>query len=212
MVDLGDYFSYNSDLSNVSLIFENLSRQLKVIHSHMMVVPKLSSKSISYDDGVQFETMIEPYNFELQKRENIVSFGKLMLGTYLSLGTGFKDFSFVEDEWFANNISDITKAITSDNFYPEYFEQLFLNGSNEYYCDFIDRKRQEEALNNRSNINGFKKVLNTAASSLYEEEESQEEFNDYQKNASISSIFYPLLIGGVLLVTLLIFVFIKINH
>ena len=210
MIDLGEYFSYNDENTDISSIFEELSRQLKIIHSHEMVVPNLSSKSISCDDDYRFVDIDEPYNFELQKKENIRSLAKLMLGTYLSIGNGFKDFSFVDDEWFSKNITDILKSISTDNFYDDYFESVFVDGNNEYYSDFIDRKRQDEDLNHRSNINGFKKVLRTAASSLYEEEEYQE--NDIQKNASINSIFYPLLIGSSLLITLLIVLLIKINH
>ena len=211
MIDLGEYFSYNDENSNISNVFEELSRQLKIIHSHNMVVPYLNSKTISCEDDFRFTGMDEPYNFELQKRENIRSLAKLMLGTYLSAGTGFKDFSSVDDEWFSDNIEDISKSITADNYYSEYFENIFVNGSEDYYSDFVDKKRQDADLNKKSNLNGFKKVLRNAASNLYEEEDEYQ-VEDVKKNASINSIFYPLLIGSLLLITLLISLLIKINH
>ena len=217
MLDLGEYFSYNNDISSVSNVFENLSRHMKEIHNQNMIVPNLSSKTISCDNGFHFISTEESYNFEAQKRENMVSFAKLFIGTYLSLGTGFKDFSFVDDEWFTNNLGDITSTITAEDFYPEYFENLFVNGYNEYYSDFMDRKRQDSALNNRSNVNGYSKVLRTAASSLYSDEEEvpegQLKDEQYPKNAaSINQLFYPLIIGGTLLITLLILMIVKLNH
>lgn len=218
MLNLGEYFSYNKEVSSVSSIFEGLSRQLKEIHNQKMIVPNLSSKSISCDNGFRFINMVEPYNFEVQKRENMVSFAKLFLGTYLSLGTGFKDFSFVSDEWFISSLGDISSSITAEDFYPEYFDNLLTNGSGEYYSDFIDRKRQTSALNSSSNINGYSKVLRTAASSLYGGEDEYHEDEDYRNDpttkntALINRLFYPLVIGGTLLLTLLILMIVKLNH
>ena len=212
MMNLGDYFSYNSDDSDISFIFEKIFRQLEDIHNKGMVVSFLTSKSILYDDDFRFSDIIEPYDFELQKRENIKSLAKLMLGTYLSCGTGFKDFSVVNDDWFLSNIGNIINSITADGFYSEYFEELFTKSNYEYYSDFIDRKKQDNALNNKGNVNSFKKVLKTAASSLYSDDNDYQSESDYQKTASINSLFYPLLIGSSLLITLLILLFIKINH
>ena len=211
MINLEEYFSYNKDYDNIPLIYDDLSKQLKNIHNSGMIVSDLSSKSIIYDEQIHYSNIEKPYHFDVQKRENILSFCKLLLGTYLSYETNFKDFSKVDNEWFINNLEEILDVLGRDSLDSDYFKEVLLNGENTYYCDFLDRKKQADALNNRSNVNGLRKVLKTAASSLYEDDEYQEDVEN-QKVASIKFLFFPLLIGGSLLITLLIFVLIEISH
>lgn len=211
METLSQYFLYNNDYSNIKNIFVNLSRQLKIIHEHGMIIPNLNSESIVVDDDFSFSTMEGTDNFSLDQRKNMISFAKIILGTYLSLPNGFKDFSNVNDEWFVNNINDICSSIADENFDSQYFKSIFLEGSNEYYSDYIDRKNQEESLSSKSNIQGYKKVLANAASKLYQEQVfDEEDLSIDQKKASINSIFYPLLVGGILLFTLTLLIIFRI--
>lgn len=211
METLSQYFLYNNDYANVKNIFVNLSRQLKIIHEHEMIIPNLNSESIVVDDDFSFSKMEESDNFSLDQRRNMVSFAKMILGTYLSLSTGFKDFSNVNDEWFINNIDDICSSITDENFDSQYFKSVFLEGNNDYYSDYVDKKNQEESLSSKSNVQGYKKVLTNAASKLYQEQVFDEDDLDIdQKKAAINSIFYPLLLGGALLFTLTLLIIFKI--
>lgn len=211
METLSQYFLYNNDYANVKNIFVNLSRQLKIIHEHEMIIPNLNSESIVVDDDFSFSKMEESDNFSLDQRRNMVSFAKIILGTYLSLSTGFKDFSNVNDEWFINNIDDICSSITDENFDSQYFKSVFLEGNNDYYSDYVDKKNQEESLSSKSNVQGYKKVLTNAASKLYQEQVFDEDDLDIdQKKAAINSIFYPLLLGGALLFTLTLLIIFKI--
>ena len=212
METLNQYFAYSDDYSNINNIYINLSRQLKIIHEHSMVVPNLTGESVVYDEDFSFTAMEPSDNFEVDKRQNIVSLGKIMLGAYLSLSTGYRDFSGVDDEWFSSNIDSICSSITSDEFESQYYIDVFSNGSNDYYCDYVDRVKQNESLGAQSNVQGFKKVLKTAASSLYQEQvfDEEDDLSIERKSASLNTIFYPLLIGGFLLLTVTALIIIKI--
>ena len=192
METLKEYFLSNNDYSNLPNIFSNLSKQLKIIHDNGMVIPLLNSDKIAVDNGeFSFQYMTEANNYELEKRRNITAFAKLMLGTYLSLSTNFNDFSSVDDNWFSQNIDSILNSITADNFDKEYFDEVFKNGEDTYYSDFLDRKRQSEELGGKGNINTYSKVLKNSASALYSLGDTEGNNEDLKKSASINYLFYP---------------------
>ena len=192
METLRTHFSYENDLDSASELFENLSRQLKIIHSNNMVVPSVNSDEIYLGESMAFKP-VHTDDFQIIKRQNIVSFSKLMIGTYLSIKTGFKDFSNVDDQWFVDNFDSIFQTINEENFDREYFSSVLLEGKDYYYSDYLDRKRQSESLEGKSNIQGYKKVLRTAGSELYQNLEDEIEIKE--KNANIKVTFNPLLIG-----------------
>ena len=209
MESLKTYFSYENDFDDVSELYENLSRQLKIIHSNNMIVPNMNSDEITLGDSIAFKAE-KSNDFEAKKRENIVSFAKLMIGTYLSKSTGFKDFSNVDDNWFISNFDSIFDAINEENFDKEYFSSVLLEGKNYYYSDYLDRKRQSESLEGKSNIQGYRKVLRTAGSELYQNLDDEIEIQEKSANMHIS--FNPLLIGvSVAIIAVLTIMLILIN-
>ena len=210
MNTLRAYYTYEQEFDSISELYENLSRQLKIIHSNNMVVSDITSDEIYLGDSMAFKPVKDLENFEVKKRENILSFAKLMIGTYLSLKTGFKDFSHVEDQWFIDNFDSIFSAINEENFDKEYFELIFKEGKNYYYSDYLDRKRQSESLEGKSNIQGYKKVLRTAGSELYQNLEDEIEIKE--KNANIHISFNPLLIGiSLTIITILLIMLALVN-
>lgn len=126
METLNQYFSYNNDYSQLSRIFSQLYANLRVIHDNGMYVPNISANNIIYDENFAFSSMALSDNIELNKRENIVSLTKLFLGTYLSLPTGFRDFSSVDIEWFSNNIDEIT-SVVNDEAMPKFLLMLVVS-------------------------------------------------------------------------------------
>ena len=213
METLESYLTYENDFSNIISIFDNLSKQLKIIHDNGMVVSSLSSSTIicDEDNNFSFAYMDRPENLDYGIRNNIVSLAKIMLGTFLSLTTGFRDFSFVDDNWFSSNINEINSAIMNEHYEAEYFSGLF-NGSNEYFCDYLERKRQNQNLSGNEKVSQYRKVLKTAASSLYQEQIYEEEapVDIERKSALVSPSFYLILIGCSLLITACLSIFIKI--
>lgn len=211
METLKEYYSYENDLDGVTELFENLSRELKIIHSNNMVVPNLNSNEIVFGESMLYKTIKRSDNFELEKRNNILSLAKIITGIYLSSGTEFKDFSQVKDEWFIENFDNIFSTINYPNFDKEYFESIFLEGQNTYYSDYIDRKRQSESLDGKSNVQGYRKVLRNAGSNLYEDL-SDIDSNIRDKNANLQTAFNPLLIGlSLTIITVLFIMFILVN-
>lgn len=195
METMRDYFSYNRDYNNLPDIFNSLYKKLNIIHDNGMCVPRISSDNIFYDEDFSFDNMVLADNIELRKRENIIDLSKLFLGTYLSLSTGFKDFSFVDTEWFSNNLDSINSSITSDNFYPEYFSSVFFEGKNNYYHDFLENVRRKEELNSMSNNKTYKKILSNAASGVYSGYyDEQEQIIEKKPSAYINTLLYPTLI------------------
>ncbi len=211
METLKDSLLYEQDLDLVPEMFEKMFRELKIIHSNGMIVPNINSEEIVFGGSMLFKTIKQPTNFDEQKRKNILSLSKIMIGTYLSLETGFRDFSAVDDKWFIDNFETIFNTMNYKDFDKEYFESVFLDGKNYYYSDYLDRKRQGESLQGNSNIQGYKKVLRTAGSSLYEDL-SDEEITVKEKNANLQTAFNPLLIGiSVALITVLTIMLILVN-
>ena len=96
--------------------------------------------------------------------------------------------------WIFKDTTDYFVETTNpyDNFDKEYFYSVFFEGKDDYYSDYLDRKKQSESLQGKSNLQEFRKVLRTAGSSLYEDQEEQEV---KEKNANIQIAFNPLLIG-----------------
>lgn len=198
MENLNDYFLYNYDGNGLSGLFDAISDKMKEIHEGNRYVANLSSLSIMYDGSNFSFGGIEPsYNQQYDKRRNIVGLAKLMLGSYLSVANGFKDFSEVDDNWFIQNIDDICSNISDDDFEPDYFYAVFTEGSNEYYSDFLDRLRQNASIGGKANTNVYAKVLSNGAGRLYsgEDEEKEVETTVEKKTAHVMPIFYPLLIG-----------------
>ena len=208
MEKLRDYLVYNLDSLDLSELFDNLSKQLKVIHSYDKVVPTLTSDSILCDEkGFSFESIEDSNQIDTDKRNNILDLAKLVIGCFLSVSGEFRDFSTIDTSWFTDNIDDICATITDDSFRKDYYEALFENGSNEYYCDYLERVKQNEALGGKGNVRAYKKVLSNAASELYDDPEDDLDLD--KKVASISSLFYPLLIGLSVLVGISIIAVIK---
>lgn len=210
METLREVYSYDNNLDEVVDVFEKISRELKIIHSNKMIVPDLNSKEIYFGESMFFKNIRQSDGFEAEKRKNILSLAKIMIGIYLSSGTGFKDFSLVNDEWFVDNLDTIFDTIKYEDFDKEYFSSIFLDGKNYYYSDYLDRKRQSEALQGNNNIHGFTKVLRNAGSNLYEDLsdiENEEEVKE--KNANIQISFNPLLIGiSIAIITVLLIMFV----
>lgn len=210
METLRTYFSYENDIDNVSELFENLSRQLKVIHANNMVVPNINSDETYLGESMAFRTVKAGEDFQAKKRQNIISFSKLMIGTYLSLKSGFKDFSNVDDSWFLDNFDTIFQTINEENFDKDYFYSVLKEGKDYYYSDYLDRKRQSESLEGKSNIQGYRKVLRTAGSELYQELDDEIEIKE--KNANIKITFNPLLIGiSLAIITILLIMLALVN-
>ncbi|MBR1385280.1 MAG: hypothetical protein IJ568_00455 [Bacilli bacterium] len=203
METLEEYFAYEKDYGNILKIYYNLSKELKTLHENNMIVPIISSKTITYNDGFKFNNEIESLDIERGKRSNIVSLAKLMLGTYLSLSTGFKDFSGVDTEWFSNNLDEICNSIQSEDFPKDYFYELLLQGKDEYFNDYINKIKQNENLGGKSNVNIYKKVLSNSASNFYQEQTASYDDVEIDKpKARLSMIMYPLLVLGTFLITL----------
>lgn len=189
--NLYQYFKSNGDYAGISSVYETVSRNLKSIHERGEYVPILNSTFISGTDFSFFET--EPTDDPDLMINNNKCLARLILGTYFSLTNEFLDFS--NANWDENTTRDLCASITADGFDYSYFESVLCEGSNEYYCDFLDKKRQTEALGNKSNVVAFKKVLSTAASALYDDQSVDDTEIIEKKSAFISVFYYPIIIG-----------------
>ena len=77
-------FAYSDDnnIDDVTEVFEAIFRELKIIHSNNMVVHNLDSNKIYFGKSTFFSENDygTSYNFEAEKRENILSLAKIMIG------------------------------------------------------------------------------------------------------------------------------------
>lgn len=209
METMSQYFSYSKDYAELPVLFGNLYQKLRIMHDNGMCVPSITAEDIVYDSEFSFKSMVLADNLELRKRENIVDLTKLFLGAYVSLSTGFRDFSQVDSDWFFNNLDSINSIITAENFYPEYFRSVFVEGNNIYYDEFAEKKKNFDELNSRSNKMGYRKVLKNAGSSLYAYDSFDDEIPIERKSAFVNFIFYPTIIGCSLIVCFVIYTCLK---
>ena len=206
-MNLEELFLYDKDV-DLSEIYENLSRQLKVMHSNNIVVKNMNSYNIMYDKDISFNEYGQSDNFEKEKQDNIVTLSKIMLGFLLSKNNTFRDYSNINTEWFIDNFDNIFSIINEENFDKEYFHSVLIDKESTYYSDYLDYKRNKEELSGKSNVQGYKKVLKTAASSLYSDD-SYEDNNDIKdKSAMISTAFNPILISGIIIILFIFITFI----
>lgn len=211
METLREVYSYDNNLDDATEVFYKISRELKIIHANNMVVPNLNSNEIVFGDSMYFKNMRKSNNFEIEKRNNILSLAKIMIGVYLSSKNEFRDYSEVNDEWFVNNLDTIFEVFNYPDFDKDYFSSIFLEGNDYYYSDYIDRKRQSEALQGNNNIKGYTKVLRNAGSSLYEDL-CEIDNSIKEKNANMQTAFNPLLIGiSIAIVSILLIMFVLVN-
>ena len=195
---LNQYFIYENDISDLSDIFYTLSKKLKIIHDQEVKVSAINGDSIFLDDDLSFPNLERMTNYELDTRENNLALAKIILGAYISIPTKYMDYSRVENEWFVNNLDNIRQSISAPNFSYDYFNGLF-NGTNEYYCDYIDNMNQSKALNEKGD--SLRKVISNAASSFYRETVIDDEPIDVEeRKASLNPFFYPIMIGIVLII------------
>lgn len=192
---LEDYFLCNPEC-DLSKIFYKLYGDLEIIHDNGMYVPTLDSEHILYDDGKFSFGEMDSSHSKDNTRGNIVSLTKLFLGTYISIPTGFRDFSSVPTEWFLENMPDISGAITDESFDFLYFDNVLVNGQNVYYNSYVDNIKRLDDVGSMSNVRGYKKVLSNAASKFYEDQSVENENNndsEIKKSAFIYFLFYPVL-------------------
>lgn len=215
METLNQYFAYYDDdeYSNVNDIFYGVSRELKKVHEQGLYVPNLSGDNIvcGEDNTFSFLNLESAANNGVDQRKNILAVAKMLVGAYLSLSLEYTDYSSMPDDFFAGQIDNICSSISSDKFDGEYVTSLFTDGSSEYYSDYLDRKKQNESLSSGSNVQGYAKVLANAASSLYQEHVFDEEDLNVsgQGKASLNVIFYPLLIGCAMVLTVVLSIIAK---
>lgn len=211
METLKDYFLCNPEC-DLSKIFYKLYGDLEIIHDNGMCVPELDSEHILHNDGkFSFGEMVSSYNRE-NIRNNIVSLTKLFLGAFISIPTGFRDFSSVPMEWFLENMPSISGSITDDSFDFLYFDNVLINGQNVYYNSYVDNLKRLDDMGSMSNVRGYKKVLSNAASKFYEEqgvENDNSNENEARKSAFIYFLFYPVLFLSLAFIGFAIYTLIK---
>ena len=126
METLREHFSYEKDFDELPELFESLSRQLRIIHSNNMIIPRLNSDEIIMGGSMSYNPVRQEDINQNEKRRNLLDLNKIMIGTYLSLETGFRDFSQVDDNWFLENFDSIFDTIHHENFDKEYFYSVLL--------------------------------------------------------------------------------------
>ena len=203
-MNLKNYVMYEN--VDIASLFDSLSSQLKEIHNNGLIVKNLDSNQIQIGE-LSFKNMDIPDNYEKEKKENIVSLSKIMIGTVLSMGTTFRDFSYVDTNWFIDNFDNIFSVINIENFDKEYFYSVFFEGKDTYYCDYLNEKRKHEELSGRENVNSYKKVLRNAASSLYQGMSEENATDIQEKSALISTSFNPILLISASAIILVLTIF-----
>lgn len=199
MESLKEKFICDFNPDTVADLFEELFNRLHAIHFEGKYIPNLNMDNIVFNDKddagfVNIKPMDDP---EKYKGENIRALAKIMIGCYLSQGPLFNDLSYTEDSWFVDNLDTIFKCINYPEVDKDYFYFVFKEKKNYYYSDYINRKRQNEQLENasQSQKQGFRKVLRGAGSELYRDVEEIDKPSEVKTSAKIHTAFNPLLIG-----------------
>lgn len=202
METLKQYLSYNKDC-DLSDIFYQLSRKMKVIHQNGMYVPVINSEHIVFDNDFSFDNIKLSLDFISDKKDNIQSLAKVFIGAFLSLGTEFYDLSQVNNNWLLEHLDEISSTITADSYPKDYFEAVLLNGKDNYYCDYLEKLKNSSELNNSL---AYKKVLSNAGSKYYQDQSEIDTSAIEKKVAFINYLFYPVLILSIFIVCFVIYI------
>ena len=195
METLKDRLLYDYDPEELPKIFNKLFLKLKNIHKENKFVPWLNINSIvcSEDDFI-FVNSVKTDNIEEKSGENIRALAKIMIGCYMRQGDLFNDLSQTPDSWFINNLDNIFSCFNYEDFDKEYFYGVFVEQKNDYYSEYLNRKKQSAQLSEVGKTQGFMKVLkNPNVPGI--NEHGEEEINKLDMTARMHTAFNPLLIG-----------------
>lgn len=188
---LRQYFEYNKNISNgdIEQIYYNLDSLMKHIHEMGYYVSKLDSdsiilesdkKSLSYDNPLfTFLNIDKNYNFENSNIiNNISDLSKLAVGTFISIETGFSDYSKLDNRYINDNFDEISSFVPN----PEYFKNAIVTKDNNipmYYNDYVNQK------NSRGKDNFRQMTKTNPYGKMYVADE---------ESAFVKIVFYPVLI------------------
>lgn len=189
--NLEQYLTYQKSEKNLERIFYMLSILLEEIHKKGYRVEQLNSKTIIFEEEMPvFTTLVK--NNSLKDDENIETLSKIMIGAFLTLQSGFSDYTKLPISYLRENYQDFEEAIRSQYFNKAYFKNVIINKEYEYYHKFIEKEKNNQT-NGMSNENQKalqkSKVLQNGVGKLYTYED-----NNDQMSAFINVIFYPTLL------------------
>lgn len=202
MESLRSYFAYNKDYDELPALFYSVSKALKSLHDKRKCVGFLSSDNILLEDGVVDFSDVVDFQDE-KKSENLRSLSKIILGSYVSLSSGYRDFSSVDDEWIKNNFYGIQGMLQMTTLPAEFLERSLLSGVSEYYHNYSDLEKDMGI----SSSKAITKSLRKASYSLANESIGENVYE--RKSAFASTLIYPTIIVALII---LIIIFILINN
>lgn len=188
-VTLRQYFEYNKNATNsdIEQIYYNLDSLMKHIHDKGYYVSKLDSDSIVLSNDRNYSSDEKPlftfsnidknYNFEHNCIVNNISdLSKLAVGTFISIETGFCDYSKLDSRYISENFDDMSSFIPN----YEYYRGVIVDkNTTTYYSDFINQKNS----GGKDNLRQMVKANNYGKMYVPEEE-----------SAFVKIVFYPVLI------------------
>ena len=181
-ISLARYLMYEDDKSKILEGIYMLNRQMKKLHSKNMYIPSISAENIVYnaDDTFSFKNVENiPFDKEECIKSNIIKFTHLSLGIYASLTmdkTCFTDYTKLDKEFICDNYHIVREFIP---YGKEYYDRIIVDEDYGYFCDYLDKKRLEDA---SAKETSNQLVKSTAAGKLYTDEK-----------AAFSEVsFYPL--------------------
>lgn len=189
--NLEQYLTYQKSEENLEKIFYILSILLEQIHKKGYQVEQLNAKTITIENGIPSFTILYKNKF-LEKNRNIEDLSKIMIGAFLTLQSGFSDYTRLPVSYLRENYNVFEKAIESKYFNKAYFKNIIVNGEYEYYHKFIEKSKNdisnEMSKENQKTLQKSK-VLPNNVGKLYTFEE-----NNDRMSAFINVIFYPTLL------------------
>ncbi len=188
-VTLRQYFEYNKNATNsdIEQIYYNLDSLMKHIHNRGYYVSKLDSDSIvlsneknySLDEKplFTFSNIDKNYNFDHNCiANNISDLSKLAVGTFISIETGFSDYSKLDSRYVSENFDEMSYFVPNS----EYYRNVIIDkNTTMYYSDFINQKNSGGKDNSRQMVKA-----NNYGKMYVPDEES----------AFVKIVFYPVLI------------------
>ncbi len=178
---LREYFLMHKDISNeaISNIFYQLDSQLKYFHQRNYHIKGINSDTIVHDNGNFIFTSIEKsQDIVSDRHEDIINLSKLAIGTYISIETGFCDYTNLDIDYVKSYFGEL-KWLINDS---EYYEDVIMNNdTSTYYVDYV------QSLNHSTKGNSRQIVKATPQGKLYS-------YDDQEDAAFVKIMFYPIMI------------------
>ncbi len=214
--NVSEYFSEpgTREPKNVNNVFYLLYQEMEKIHQRRSFVSFVSATDAFIgEDRVFYRDVYRSSNIEIDSEKNLLDLTKMFLGTYMSMGVDFFDFSKQGLDMMVDNYDSIEKSMEAEEFPADYFRSVLIDGENVYFNDYFDKNFgplgvSEQLSEGNSQGMSNSKVLMQGTTRRFTNPDGSEKSMDEKATgmaAYINFVFYPVMFFCLAVITYVIY-------